>query len=160
LHACGVMTSNGTGNLFVGHSGAGKSTTARLWTMHGDVEILSDDRIIVRSVGESPEPGEHLRRFRMYGTPWHGEAHFASPRGAPLNAIFILEHGLGNGLTRLSSRQAVAELFARSFVPFHRNEYVESALNFLLDLVAGVPVYRFVFEPNQRAVETILNFHD
>ena len=34
--------------LFVGHSGAGKSTTTRLWTERENVEVLSDDRIIVR----------------------------------------------------------------------------------------------------------------
>ena len=38
----------GLRNLFVGHSGAGKSTTTRLWTAREDVEVLSDDRIIVR----------------------------------------------------------------------------------------------------------------
>ena len=69
--------------------------------------------------------------MRMYGTPWHGEAMFASPNSAPLSRIFILEHGHGNVLTRLSPSQAVAELFARSFVPFHRHEYVDSALDFL-----------------------------
>src|SRR5579863_7683199 len=48
LHSCGIVLPDGTGNLFVGHSGAGKSTTTRLWTAREDVEVLSDDRIIVR----------------------------------------------------------------------------------------------------------------
>ena len=48
LHGCGIVSANGEGNLFVGHSGAGKSTTARLWASRHDVEVLSDDRIIVR----------------------------------------------------------------------------------------------------------------
>ncbi len=48
LHGCGIVREDGTGNLFVGHSGAGKSTTTRLWMEQEDVEILSDDRIIVR----------------------------------------------------------------------------------------------------------------
>ncbi|PYX28972.1 MAG: hypothetical protein DMG77_13900 [Acidobacteria bacterium] len=151
LHSCGIVSSDGTGNLFVGHSGAGKSTTTRLWTSLEDVEILSDDRIIVRR-----EHGEIV----MYGTPWHGEAAFASPASAPLSRIFILEHGLGNTPVRLSPSQAVAELFARSFVPFHRHEYVNSALEFLQDVVNVVPCYRYTFEPDERAVERILNFHD
>ena len=53
LHGCGIVCADGTGNLFVGHSGAGKSTTTRLWTEMEDVEVLSDDRIIVRRDGES-----------------------------------------------------------------------------------------------------------
>jgi hypothetical protein len=96
----------------------------------------------------------------MYGTPWHGEAMYASPNTAPLKRIMVLEHGQGNRLTSLSPSEAVAELFARSFVPFHRHEYVDSALAFLEEVVESVPVYRFSFEPDQRAVDTILNLHD
>jgi hypothetical protein len=155
LHSCGIVRADGTGNLFVGHSGAGKSTTTRLWTAREDVEVLSDDRIIVRR-----ETAENSGRMRMYGTPWHGEAAYASPGSAPLARIFILEHGHGNVLTRLSPSQAVAELFARSFVPFHRHEYVDSALEFLHELVGAVPCYHYAFEPNEAAVERILEFRD
>jgi hypothetical protein len=155
LHSCGIVRPDGTGNLFVGHSGAGKSTTTRLWTAREDVEVLSDDRIIVRR-----ETSENSGQMRMHGTPWHGEAAYASPGSAPLARIFILEHGRGNVLTRLSSSQAVAELFARSFVPFHRHEYVDSALEFLQELVGTVPCYHYAFEPNEAAVERILEFRD
>jgi len=154
LHGSGIVRADGVGNLFVGHSGAGKSTTTRLWTMTEDVEVLSDDRIIVRRDTSSPT------RIRMYGTPWHGEGMYASPNSAPLTRIFVLEHGHGNVITRLSPSQAVAELFARSFVPFHRHEYVDSALEFLQELVDAVPVYRYAFEPDQRAVDKIIHFHD
>ena len=155
LHSCGIVRPDGTGDLFVGHSGAGKSTTTRLWTARENVEVLSDDRIIVRR-----EPVEKTERMRMYGTPWHGEAMYASPSSAPLTRIFILQHGQGNVITRLSPSQAVAELFARSFVPFHRHEYVESALCFLEELAAAIPCYRYFFEPDGSAVDAILDFHD
>jgi len=191
LHGSGIVRSNGEANLFIGHSGAGKSTTTRLWTAVEDVEVLSDDRIIVRrdrdvsgveipcEAGRSASKREVLRlrdcsasrnnlsaqddrknKMRMYGTPWHGEAMFASPNSALLARIFVLEHGHGNVITPLSSSQAVAELFARSFVPFHRHEYVDSALEFLQELVNAVPVYRYAFEPDQSAVEKIRDFHD
>ena len=197
LHGSGIVRANGEGNLFVGHSGAGKSTTTRLWTAREEVEVLSDDRIIVRpddvgrhasdKLGTSIRAADALdeigilrlhdcsasrsnhfaqddrvknRGMRMYGTPWHGEAMFASPNSAPLQRVFVLEHGHGNVITRLSRSQAVAELFARSFVPFHRHEYVESALTFLEQLADSVPCYRYSFEPDQRAVDKILYFHD
>lgn len=195
LHGTGIVRANGQANLFVGHSGAGKSTTTRLWTAVEDVEVLSDDRIIVRrdevmhagcgkksptrAVGTaskhevlrlrdcsasrtnlSAQDDNSKNKMRMYGTPWHGEAMYASPNSAPLTRIFVLEHGLGNVITPLSPSQAVGELFARSFVPFHRHEYVDSALVFLEELANAVPVYRYAFEPDQRAVEKIRNFHD
>jgi hypothetical protein len=162
LHGSGIVRANGVGNLFVGHSGAGKSTTTRLWTSREEVEVLSDDRIIVRP--DQPRDGHSdlsaLGPMRMYGTPWHGEAMFASPNSAPLTRIFVLEHGHGNVITRLNPSQAVGELFARAFVPFHRHEYVESALSFLEQLADSVPCYRYSFEPDERAVEKIQHFND
>jgi hypothetical protein len=194
LHGCGIVRGDGVGNLFVGHSGAGKSTTTRLWTEREEVEVLSDDRIIVRrdeggSAVKTPSGAtgganeqqvlrlrdssasrtSHFAQddkikktcgMRMYGTPWHGEAMYASPGSAPLARIFVLEHGRGNVVTRLSPSQAVGELFARSFVPFHRHEYVESALEFLHELVGTLPVYHYAFEPTEAAVERILEFCD
>jgi hypothetical protein len=186
LHGVGIVGPDGIGNLFVGHSGAGKSTTARLWTSLHDVEILSDDRIIVREdlVREDPVREDLVREdssqddravlqlaeqdkakrgrggMRMYGTPWHGEAHFALPQRAPLQRIFVLEHGQHNVLTRLTRSQVVGELFARSFVPFHRHEYVDSALSFLERVADTVPCYRYSFEPDERAVEKLLGFRD
>ena len=44
--------------------------------------VLSDDRIVA-----APAPGPALW---MYGTPWHGSGRFASPEGAPLDAVFFL----------------------------------------------------------------------
>ena len=176
LHGVGIVGPSGANNLFVGHSGAGKSTTARLWTSLHDVDILSDDRIIVRKlpVREHPAEEDKIRgkesyesnrsadpnQIYMYGTPWHGEAHFALPQRAPLQRIFVLEHGHGNILTRLTRSQVVAELFARAFVPFHRHEYVDHALSFLERVADYVPCYRYSFEPDERAVEKILQFND
>jgi len=166
LHGVGIVGPDGASNLFIGHSGAGKSTTARLWTSLHDVEILSDDRIIVREdkvredMVREDKASEDATQIFMYGTPWHGEAHFALPQRAPLGRIFVLEHGNGNVLTRLTRSQMVAELFARSFVPFHRHEYVDSALSFLERVADSVPCYRYCFEPDERAVERILNFRD
>jgi hypothetical protein len=169
LHGVGIVGPNGANNLFVGHSGAGKSTTARLWTSLHKVEILSDDRIIVREhsaaddkirIEKSYEGNLPATQIYMYGTPWHGEAHFALPQRAPLKRIFVLEHGHGNVLTRLTRSQMVAELFARAFVPFHRHEYVDHALSFLERVADTVPCYRYSFEPDARAVEKILQLND
>ncbi len=80
VHALGLVDRDGSGYLFLGHSGAGKSTTARLWQAEPGVRLLSDDRIILRKQNST---------FWMYGTPWHGDAGVASPARAPLSAIFF-----------------------------------------------------------------------
>jgi hypothetical protein len=150
LHSCGIVV-DGVANLFVGHSGAGKSTTSRLWASRPGVQILSDDRIILR---------KHGGEIFVYGTPWHGESAFALPARTSLTRILIIEHGHGNVLTRLSPADSVSELFARSFVPLYRHEYVDSALEFLQKVAAAVPCYHYAFEPNESAVQAILKLRD
>lgn len=153
VHGCGLAGDREGGHLFVGHSGAGKSTTTRLWQSLPGCRILSDDRIIIRK-----EAAENQNLFSMYGTPWHGEAGFASPEKTAIKQIFVLEHGAKNEITLLPQPAAVAELFARCFLPFHDPEALTSTLAFLDDLTRSVPCYRFQFVPDLSAVEKILAF--
>ena len=118
-------------------------------------KVLSDDRIIVR-----PSSSVAGRSIHMHGTPWHGEAAFASPGSAPLQRIFLLEHGCENRIERLSRSAAVGELLARSFTPFYQPRFVDPVLALLEEMVAVLPCYRFQFVPDQSAVESILEFHD
>lgn len=150
VHGCGVTDDSQNNFLFIGHSGAGKSTTTRLWQSFRNVRILSDDRIIIR---------KHETEFSMYGTPWHGEAGYASPGKAPINQIFILEHGEKNEIVPLTQSAAAAELFARSFLPFHDAHALSATLAFLDDLTRQVPCFKFQFVPDSSAVEKILAFH-
>ena len=90
MHACGVsLDVRNKGLLFAGMSGAGKSTLTRLWQKHAGLTILSDDRVILRNKAES---------YRIYGTPWHGDALGASARSVPLDRIFILKQASKNKL--------------------------------------------------------------
>ena len=102
VHSCGIVDSQGLGHLFVGQSGAGKSTIARLWPDESDVTILSDDRIILRKKENT---------IWMYGTPWHGEAGLASPAKAPLTRIYFLKHGEKNELVVQKPSDSISRLF-------------------------------------------------
>lgn len=149
VHGCGLVDSENGGHLFLGHSGAGKSTTAALWKSLRRPEILSDDRVILRL---------HDGELWMYGTPWHGEAAFASAAKARLNRILILQHGERNEMTEISRSQAVGELFARCFPPFHSAAGLENTVEFLHQVIDTVPCYEFRFVPNPGAVEAVLGF--
>src|SRR5262249_3947103 len=87
VHGCGLVTSEGQGLLFIGHSGAGKSTTSRLWLNQPGTTVLSDDRIILRVQNGT---------LRMYGTPWHGDAGLAAQAFAPVHKIYLLQHASRN----------------------------------------------------------------
>jgi hypothetical protein len=149
LHGCGLVDTDAGAYLFLGHSGAGKSTTTALWTRHRDVHVLSDDRIILRDKGQE---------IWMYGTPWHGEAGFASPRSARISHIFVLEHGGENEVVRLPTCEAAAQLFARCFVPFYDSAALEFTLSYVHRVADLVPCYSYKFRPDASAVTRILEF--
>ena len=145
-HAVGIVDGAGRGHLFLGHSGAGKSTTARLWRSQSNAHILSDDRIILRA---------RDGRIWMYGTPWHGDAGIASPAYAPLSRIYLLEHSSKTEFVGLAPGRAAAELFARSFVPHHSQEGLQFTLRFLDRVAREIPCSIFRFLPDKSAVEAI-----
>jgi hypothetical protein len=147
LHSCGISR-NGMGLLFVGESGAGKSTLARMWSQETGVTILSDDRIVVRKRGEE---------FWAYGTPWHGEAAFASPAGAKLERVFFLKHGEENSVAAVTGMDAVTRLVTSSFPPFWDSRGTAFSLDFLAELAASVPCEELTFTPDRRAVELVKN---
>jgi hypothetical protein len=146
LHGCGIADSDGRGYLFLGQSGAGKSTTARLWTRRAGPHVLSDDRIILRMLNG---------RVWMYGTPWHGEAEMASAQRTPVDRIFFLARGAKNELRPLAEADAVMRLIACSFVPFHRRSALDFTLSFLQQVTSSVPCAEFRFVPDERAVDAI-----
>ena len=147
VHGCGIVDGEVGGNLFLGHSGAGKSTTTRLWQSVRDPEILSDDRIILRLHG-----GE----LWMHGTPWHGEGQFASPGKSRIDKILILQHRNRNRITRIPRSRAAAELFARSFPPFHSPFGLQGTIDFLERVVHAIPCFEFGFTPDVQAVKAVL----
>jgi hypothetical protein len=151
VHAVGITGESGCGHLFLGHSGAGKSTTARLWNARPGVRILSDDRIILRVRDGA---------IWMYGTPWHGDAGIASPDSAPLSRIYVLEHGKHNERLPLPPGLAAAELFARSFVTHHSAEGIRFTLDFLDRVAREIPCSVFRFVPDGSAVEAICRAGD
>ena len=146
VHALGLADEDGSGYLFLGHSGAGKSTTARLWKEQRGVRLLSDDRIILR---------EQYGKILMYGTPWHGDAGVASAESAPLSAIFLLEQSPVHELRPISQTKAAAELFARAFVPHYLKSGIQFSLEFVDQVTRAVPSSVFRFAPTPDAVEVI-----
>ena len=145
VHACGVVD-NDTGMLFVGESGAGKSTISNLWHQHNGITILSDDRIILRKRNGA---------LWMHGTPWHGEARFVSPRSTELAHIYFLQHDGNNAVHPLNRADTVVEFLKASFPPFWDSGGVSFAMDFLRDLAEKVPCQTLSFKPDASIVEFV-----
>ncbi len=148
LHCCGIIGPDGLGRLFVGQSGAGKTTTARLWLAHrNDIEIVSDDRVILRESGG---------RWRMYGTPWHGDAELATPSSAPLAAIYLLQQAPATRVVEISRAAATARLFGCTFPLFYDPGALASTVDCIGRITADVPVRMLEFTPDLSAIEAVL----
>jgi hypothetical protein len=147
VHSCGIDY-RGKGLLFVGESGAGKSTLTRIWNQENGVEILSDDRIILR---------KNKGQYWMYGTPWHGDAKFASPAKVKLEKVFFIKHGRANSVKAVSGTFPVLQFLKASFPPYWDKNCMEFAMEFFNDLVATVPCRALSFVPDSKIVEFIDN---
>ncbi|OGP69763.1 MAG: hypothetical protein A2Y80_10460 [Deltaproteobacteria bacterium RBG_13_58_19] len=144
FHALGLVD-QGRGWLFVGVSGAGKSTMAALWKESGAL-LLSDDRIIVR-----PREG----CFWMYGTPWHGDGGIGVPDGAPLERIFFLAQTPENRVQSLTIRETATRLLVCCFPPFYDPAGMAFTLELLGEIAEATPVAELGFVPDPGVVEFV-----
>jgi hypothetical protein len=146
VHACGLVW-RGRALVLCGRSGAGKSTTARLWRRHTrGVRVLSDDRIVLRPEGCGA---------RAWGTPWHGDGGFTSSESRPLGALFFLGHGRTTRLRPLSRAEAAARLLARGFPPPWDPEAMARALDTCAAISAAVPAFELAFRPDRTAIDAV-----
>lgn len=137
IHASGVNY-HGRGYMFCGKSGAGKSTISRKFGLHG-LEVLSDDRIAVRKINGA---------FRMFGTPWSGEAGIAKNKSLPLNGIYFIRHGNENSVKNISGAEAAERLMPVTSIPWYDKRAVNRILTFVEELVSACPAYDLYFRPD------------
>jgi hypothetical protein len=143
LHAAGTLGAAGV-QLFLGPSGRGKSTAARLLASLGAQVPFVADRCAAWIDG----------RPRVAAAPWHGGDEGA---GAPqeLSALFALERDGERGVRRLNGVEALARLTANAFLPRWWPEGLDAALTCLERLATAVPIYRLSSEPDRRLVERV-----
>jgi hypothetical protein len=145
IHGCGIKKDD-RGLLFVGESGAGKTTMARIWSRESDAEVLSDDRTLVRKKDD---------HFVMYGTPWHGEGKFGSPGSVKLDQIFFIKHAKENSILRSNNAQSVTQLLQCSFPPFWDVAGMEYSMDVFSDLAAAITCRMLSFKPDSSIVEFV-----
>ena len=102
FHAA-VIGNGGRGYLFLGKSGTGKSTHARLWLQHvPGSELVNDDNPVVRVEADGS--------VRVYGSPWSGKTPCYRNIGLPLGSFVQLEQAPYNKIRRLRGIEAYAVL--------------------------------------------------
>lgn len=145
-HAVGIRDTNGSGMLFCGKSGAGKSTTAKIWHKHSRAMILNDDRIIAR---------KEKKGFSIHSAPWHGEFHanFSKKlKPAALKKIFFIYHGKKNKVIRIPMARAFSFLYSTIFPPFWDKKCLANTARLCQDLVREVKNCRLGFVNDKKVI--------
>jgi hypothetical protein len=141
LHSCGVVV-DGRGLLFVGHSGAGKSTMMNL--LAAQSEPLCDDRNIVRIWDEGT---------RVHGCWSHGEVPIVSAASAPLAAVLFLRQAATNRLVPLTAgEQILRQLLPCVIKPLVTADWWERTLDVVESIVKDVPCYLAEFDKSGAVV--------
>ena len=135
LHSCGVIV-DGRGLLFVGHSGAGKSTMMNL--LAADSQALCDDRNIVRIWDDG---------IRVHGCWSHGEVPIVSAASAPLGAVLFLRQAATNRIVPLAAGEDILrQLLPCVIKPLVTADWWERTLDVVEGIVKGVPCYVVEFD--------------
>ncbi len=144
LHASGAVL-EGEGLLFVGRSGAGKSTMVKL--LQGQAEILCDDRVIVRSWPDG---------FKVHGTWSHGEVPHVSPSSAPLKAMLFLQQADHNCLVPLDDRQGVIKgILACLIKPLGTADWWDKILPLVGKMARELACYTLHFDKGGQVVDLL-----
>ena len=102
-----VVSYKGRGYMFLGKSGTGKSTHARLWLEYvAGTELVNDDNPVVRFYDDvDGKPGAVV-----YGSPWSGKTPCYRNVQAPVGGIVLLSQAPYNKIVRLRGVEAYAAL--------------------------------------------------
>lgn len=135
MHSSGVNL-HGKGLMFLGKSGAGKSTMAMM--LEKEAKILCEDRIIIRRFADG---------FKIYGTWDHGGHQSVSPDSATLRAVMFLEQAKENELIAIDDKNKITQMLLTRLVrPFASPDWWQKALNLIENIVNKIPCYTVKFD--------------
>jgi MoaA/NifB/PqqE/SkfB family radical SAM enzyme len=147
LHSSGVIV-GGKAILFVGHSGAGKSTIRNMALLDKNIKPLCNDRNIIRR-----RDGE----YRAYGTWTYTEnLHEVQAVSAPLEAIMFLEQAKENLIIPLEDRFEIAQKLLPYIIrPVENKEWWNKTLSNVDEIIREVPCYRLRFDLSGEIIEQL-----
>jgi hypothetical protein len=146
VRACGVADAQGQGHLFIGETGTEHRASARIWQDLPGVSIFSDDRIVLRQLGET---------IWMYGAAWQDESQWSPSARAPLRHVYFLKQGAANALRTVSVSDAASRLFACTAPLFRSPEILDFTVACVEAIVQRVPAYELTFLPDSQIIRLI-----
>ena len=142
----------GNGIVFVGYSGVGKTTQARLWEKYLNATPVNGDKVFLRVVDDA---------VFGCGSPWKGSSEYCVNKNVPLKAIVVLNQAKENKITKLNSIECMKYFMPHVFFPHWDEKCKVKALDTFNDILEKIPVWLLECRPDEEAVlltkETILD---
>lgn len=134
--------------LFLGASGAGKSTQAELWRRYRGAEILNGDKnaIGIRTYGEN------RCCVQAYGVPFCGTSGICKPYERPLQAVVLIRQGAENLATRLTGRAALTALLENCMGHNRISEARTKQLELAVAILEQIPVFSLTCRVDEASV--------
>ena len=151
FHAA-VVSHEGKGYMFLGPSGTGKSTHARLWLKYIEGSALvNDDNPVVRVIRPPLTPPTQEGNFKVYGSPWSGKTPCYRNVSYPLGGIVVLSQAPYNKIHRLKGIEAYVALMS-SISGKRWDERIADGLHDTENkLASAIPVWHLECLPDEGA---------
>jgi len=143
MHAS-LVGKDGEGVIFLGPSGMGKSTQAKLWQAHLNADFISGDRPSLRLIDG---------KWFAFGMPWDGKDGLHHQRGVPVKALVVLEQAKENAIRRITPTEAKIALFHQAIIPAWDDRALNGIMPLLARLSGDVPFYHLRCLPDKAAAE-------
>jgi len=149
MHASSVRSRDGRGFVFMGRSGAGKSTIAEI--LDGQADILTDEISLLRF-------DQREGKAVVHGTPFWGTLAKGRNLSAPAAAAFRLTKAPETRLNRLSANEAVSALMKN--VLHFANGMADRTLvlDTCIQIQGNVPILDLHFEKNAAFWRPVLDY--
>jgi hypothetical protein len=134
----------GTAHIFTGHSGAGKSTTAKLSQPR---KLLSDEATILKITEDE---------VTIFNSPFRSELDSKGiEKTTPLKSIQLLRQAVSNKRVELKKSEAILQLLGMVFYWSSKPEEAKEILQLLKIVVKNVPAYDLHFQKDNTFWELI-----
>lgn len=145
VHASLVDTMGEGGVMFVGRSGIGKTTQARLWNQFRGAEIINGDKVFLTLDGDGT--------VTAHGNPWRGSSTYCLNKSVPLKGVVVLDQAPTNTIRRLSTFEVLSQFVPHIFLPQWDKGLTDMVMKTIASILPLVPVFRLSCRPDEEAVQ-------
>ena len=141
LHAS-LVEKDGFGVIFLGPSGMGKSTQAKLWERYLGADFLIGDRPGMRKIDG---------RWIAFGMPWDGKDAINRQDSVPVRALVWLEQAKENRIAPMNPVQAMSVMLKQAMMPVWDDAAMNGAAALMGALAREIPMYHLRCLPDEGA---------